>query len=57
MGTQRKEVTKRTQSHVTVTLIAHKTEIPRNPPIHSFTGDGKRLDRPLTDQHISTLRF
>jgi len=37
--------------------IAHETTLCRNPPTHSFTGDGKKLDISFIDQHVSMLWF
>jgi hypothetical protein len=35
--------------------IAYETAICPNPQIHTFTGDKKRNDLSLVDQHLSTL--
>ena len=37
--------------------VPHKTAIFHNPPTPSFTGDRRKLDRSLTDEHLSTSCF
>jgi hypothetical protein len=37
--------------------IVHERAICRNSREHNFTGDRKKLDRSLTDQHLSMLCF
>jgi hypothetical protein len=37
--------------------IAREKTFCRNPPVPNFTNDRKKLDRYLTDQHVSMLRF
>jgi hypothetical protein len=36
---------------------AQETAIYRKPPVHSFAGDSKKLDRSSTDQDLSMFRF
>jgi len=40
-----------------VDRTSHDTENFRNPPINTFTADGKKRDLPLIDPHLSMSYF